>query len=470
MKKIYILLAGMLMAAGMNAAVLTVADGTATNDRIPVRSDYADVVSHSQILYPSAYIQDLKDRNIKSMTFYVSSQASKDITASYTVGLAIVADNHFTADYYSNYAFNGATTTTVYEGTINAYNATVTLTFSTPYTYEGGNLLVDIKTKSTGAYADASFAGITTSQVQCLGHTTFGASGESFLPKTEFEYDGEAVTPCVKPKDLEISTVESTTANLSWKSGGEEPEWQFVCVEKGADWTWSGAEKVNVSSAHVENLKPAKDYVFYVRSYCDEDKQSLEYASIEFTTECGVITELPWEENFSSYASNVLPKCWSASGDGTAYVFSGGLMYGFTAAGSQVAVLPEFGIRLDTLAISFSYNTSDYNAILQLGYINSSSEFVVIGSSYASSKYYTDVNNVKLEGIPEETRQLAFRYNASEASYVYVDNLKIHVPEVETGIDKVQRDKVQCTMVIENGVLYLMYKGTKYNVQGKRIE
>ena len=35
-----------------------------------------------------------------------------------------------------------------------------------------------------------------------------------------------------------------------------------------------------------------------------------------------------------------------------------------------------------------------------------------------------------------------------------------------TGIEDVQGDNVQCTKVIENGVLYLMYNGTKYNVQG----
>lgn len=38
-----------------------------------------------------------------------------------------------------------------------------------------------------------------------------------------------------------------------------------------------------------------------------------------------------------------------------------------------------------------------------------------------------------------------------------------------TGVENVQGDKVQGTKVIENGVLYLMYKGTKYDVQGRRI-
>jgi uncharacterized repeat protein (TIGR02543 family) len=39
-----------------------------------------------------------------------------------------------------------------------------------------------------------------------------------------------------------------------------------------------------------------------------------------------------------------------------------------------------------------------------------------------------------------------------------------------TGIDNVQRDNVQCTKVLRDGVIYIMYKGTMYNVQGQRVK
>ena len=39
-----------------------------------------------------------------------------------------------------------------------------------------------------------------------------------------------------------------------------------------------------------------------------------------------------------------------------------------------------------------------------------------------------------------------------------------------TGVENVQSDKVQSTKVIENGQLYIKYKGTKYNAQGQKIE
>ena len=39
-----------------------------------------------------------------------------------------------------------------------------------------------------------------------------------------------------------------------------------------------------------------------------------------------------------------------------------------------------------------------------------------------------------------------------------------------TAVENVQSDNVQCTKVMRNGKLYLMYKGTMYDVQGKVIE
>ena len=42
--------------------------------------------------------------------------------------------------------------------------------------------------------------------------------------------------------------------------------------------------------------------------------------------------------------------------------------------------------------------------------------------------------------------------------------------KVITDVENVQSDDVQCTKVIENGQLYMMYKGMKYNIQGQIIK
>jgi hypothetical protein len=41
--------------------------------------------------------------------------------------------------------------------------------------------------------------------------------------------------------------------------------------------------------------------------------------------------------------------------------------------------------------------------------------------------------------------------------------------QTPTGVWEVQSDDVRCTKVIHDGKLYLMYKGTMYNVQGRKV-
>gem|GEM_PF-3479199 len=43
-------------------------------------------------------------------------------------------------------------------------------------------------------------------------------------------------------------------------------------------------------------------------------------------------------------------------------------------------------------------------------------------------------------------------------------------PQVATGMEDVQGDNVQCTKVLINGQLYIMYNGTMYNVQGQLVK
>ncbi len=42
--------------------------------------------------------------------------------------------------------------------------------------------------------------------------------------------------------------------------------------------------------------------------------------------------------------------------------------------------------------------------------------------------------------------------------------------DTPTGVENVQSDKVQATKILRDGQLYIMYKGTMYNVQGARVK
>ena len=89
-------------------------------------------------------------------------------------------------------------------------------------------------------------------------------------------------------------------------------------------------------------------------------------------------------------------------------------------------------------------------------------------------RYYFDLRVAIIEKLfqPEMT------LNAIDmASWLYLNDLVDEhilyfspVFRLAEGIDNVQGDNVQSTKVIENGQLYLMYNGTKYNVQGAVVK
>ena len=49
----------------------------------------------------------------------------------------------------------------------------------------------------------------------------------------------------------------------------------------------------------------------------------------------------------------------------------------------------------------------------------------------------------------------------------YAVRLVRDIKETPTGVENVEKDEVQCTKVLRDGQLYLMYKGTMYNVLGQ---
>lgn len=476
MKKIYLLFTAVLVAMGSYANVATVANGTSTQDFAPVWGGWAHMYLHSQSIYSEDLLGELnKDASISALTFYIASPASKSWTCNFQVGLAIITEDAISnsGSYYTPYAFNQATLTTVYSGSLDGTGSTMTITFSSPFEYKGGNLLLDIRSITTGAWSDIEFYGANQTKNVSVYYKDNSSvpvnesdKASTFLPKVDITFTAGKPITCQKPTSIAASNMEANAAKLSWTAGGTEDTWNIQYRVTGEE-NWKSVKGVKSNPYTLEGLSPITTYEARVQAACSTDDESLWSDATSFKTECGLITVLPWEENFSTATG--LPDCWSQSGDGTLSILNKSLMFGFSEAGSHVVILPEFGIRLDTLAISFRYYTSEYDAMLQLGYINASNEFVAIGGTYSTVKEYKEIKNVKLEGIPETTKQLAFRYSAGEICYVYLDDVTIHVPEVETGIESIQKSEVSVQKVIEDGQIYLIYEGQKYNVLGTKL-
>ena len=193
-KKVFSLMMMLLLAVTgyVRAQELTVHDGTITNSYVPFYGLWVDDYTRSEMIYPAEELASMSGGDISSLTFYKSSSNTNTWgSASFQVYLKEVSNT--TLD-----AYIGMTDATiVYEGGINAEGGeiSVTINFTTPYHYNGGNLLVGIYETVTGSYSSAYWYGENVTGASASGYNssspasaTFNQRG--FLPKTTFAYSG----------------------------------------------------------------------------------------------------------------------------------------------------------------------------------------------------------------------------------------------------------------------------------------
>ena len=187
----------------LRADELTVHDGTGTSSYVPVYGFYADAYLKCEMVFPAAELTDMENGTINGMTFYATSPAAEAWTATWQVFVAEVANATI-----SDFAGPG---TVVYEGTLDGTQSSMTITFSAPYTYNGGNLLVGVYCTETGNYKSVTWGGETVEGASVQGYSysslsAVSASQRNFLPKTTFAYTpGSQPTPPTPTGDLVIT-------------------------------------------------------------------------------------------------------------------------------------------------------------------------------------------------------------------------------------------------------------------------
>ena len=139
------------------------------------------------------------------------------------------------------------------------------------------------------------------------------------------------------------------------------------------------------------------------------------------------------------------------------------------------------GARGELLGISFSAPKRKNEQMVNDQMVNDSQpytlSFKVTGLDEASRYTYVlsvlDENNTPLHVYIGDFATLGY-----PGELKYDGNELIPTPPIipgdpdaqtPTGVWEVQSDDVRCTKVIHDGKLYLMYKGTMYNVQGRRV-
>ena len=191
---------------------LTVYNGTATNQYIPMYGYYFDNYTKSEYIIPASQLTDMVGGTINAITFYPSSVATTSSTwtnTSQTVFIKEVSSTTLGGSY------SGTTGATVVKQALldmPTAGTAYTITFDTPYTYNGGNLLIGVYNTNKGSYNKVEWYGTSnlTSGVSAYGNNSsslnsVGYNAQSFLPKTTFTYmpaasaDPVAITVSANP-------------------------------------------------------------------------------------------------------------------------------------------------------------------------------------------------------------------------------------------------------------------------------
>ena len=208
-------------ASSGNTESETICEGTTTNEFLPIYGFYNDDFQINQMIYPENLLTNLVGKTLTSMTFYANGALGANLgTSVWTVKLGTTNQTSFASSLSSITRLVPDNVTIVAQGySITTGINTMTINFTTPFTYTGGNLLVDFQSTTDGGWVRAYFYGVNQNSV--TGYNSYNSSSTAgsnghyssggvrqFLPQVTFTYEGE-----VEPKhDLAIALSAPATA------------------------------------------------------------------------------------------------------------------------------------------------------------------------------------------------------------------------------------------------------------------
>ena len=219
---LFLLLFALIAPFAANAQqTLTVHDGTGTNSNVPVHGLWADAYLKCEMVYPAAELGSMSGGTINSIKFYASTPATASWgNANFQVFVAEV-------DYTTISDFAGPGTI-VYEGALDGTQSEVEITFSSPYAYNGGNLLVGVYNTVKGTYKSITWAGETVSGASVQGYSSSSLSSVSptqrnFLPKTTFNFTNTSPYIALSPSAATVFTGFTTTLTATYGNVTDTP-------------------------------------------------------------------------------------------------------------------------------------------------------------------------------------------------------------------------------------------------------
>ena len=425
--------------------------GTTTNNYLPAYTMYNNTLSEQ--IYTAEEVT--MAGTISSISFYNGGSTKSPEIKLYLVNTD-KSEFTSTTDWLTvtadNLVFDGTVTFTAGEWT--------TIEFTNEFEYDGTSnlgLVVDEHMQWSSGLACRVF----TSTDNCsLYHyddnvnfdATNPASGNysnrlGVKNQIKLEITPSTGVVCDKPETFEASNVTSNSADLTWTggSGVYNIELNGTIIE----------ESYEGYAYDLTDLSPATNYTVRLQSVCGDATSG--WKTVSFTTECDVITTLPWSENFdgytgvtgatapSTYPNDVMPNCWQFLNrsettstypqvfltSNTTYAVSGNCLFFKSSSTTPLyAILPGFAQDIANLQLTFTYRnegTGTSNGTLIVGYMTDPTDASTFETVLTCDRTTTKTEmEVTFAGAPAGS-YIAFMYQGGSSNnyYLGIDNVVV---------------------------------------------
>ena len=375
------LLIGMIgqFSVPLRADEIQIGSGNSTDYNLPTHSNYD--YSLTQQIYTAEEIETAGggDGTINSISFYnAGSEKTRtlDVYLANTDKASFANSSDWIAITSSNLVYSGSVTFTAGTWT--------TITFTTPFAYDGSNLAV-IVDDNTGSYSSGlSCLTFTASSTQSIYSRRDNynidpsnpINGTPVTTKNQIKLDIEfASETCAKPKNLNATNITAHTAMLTWTAGAEgQSNWEvFVTIDATLvpDENTTPTYQVTECSKSLSNLAAQTTYYAYVRSACGGSDGNSKWAKKVFTTTreaLAVDASHPYSLDFETsndwgFANGTLTNqwCWGGAtnngGEKSMYVSKdGGTTYEYAHGNTAIYASKLFNFAQGTYTFFFDWN------------------------------------------------------------------------------------------------------------------
>ncbi len=442
-KTTLLLLMGILWSwCSMAQVPIGVQDGTSSN--IPINGLY-DYSYSQQIVYQN---EINANGNITSISFYLVTGANSVPNDNWSVYVGHTAKTQFTTT--TDWIPVGSMSS-VFDGTVTfpAIGNWMTVTFTTPFAYNGTDNLVVAILEKKPAYASMSFG--RTADVPNSNRSIYTSRDGSIIdanapPTGKARYNhinnmilGGIQQSCPAPSNLVVSNETLTSADVVWVENGSATQWEVIYGPEGFDPQVTGVtvSANGAATATLTGLTHSTEYDVYVRSVCDAlDKSSL-FGPAYFSTECS-IASVPYNLTFEQGANCVSIQnagtgnnwgLYQGATSGFTGVFAGYQWHG-TNAGN--AWLYTAGIALTAgvdYQVSYKYGASGYTEKMKVA-IGTSNSVAAMTTELADHPSITgsvpSVNTVTFTVPASGTYYIGFNaYSAANQNRLMLDDVSV---------------------------------------------